>query len=134
MSAKLRPSPRNRPVAVLGIALAIAAALLVVACGGENGDATARPPASAAVRVVSIRDFLYKPATVTVAVGSRLEFINADDAPHTATSGTSPSADGVFDTGTLTKGQRRSVRLSKAGTFAYYCEIHPFMKATVIVR
>jgi plastocyanin len=122
---------------LIGLALVIAPAVLLVACGDENGDATARPAAaapSAAVRTISIHDFLYTPATVTVAAGSRLEFVNEDDAPHTATSGTTPSADGVFDTGTLTKGRRRSVKLTRPGTFAYYCEIHPFMKGTVIVR
>ena len=52
--------------------------------------------------------------------GTNIAFTNEDRAPHTATSGASPNADGVFDTGTLTKGRSKSVKVTKAGTFAYY--------------
>ena len=69
-----------------------------------------------------------------VAVGAKITFTNQDDAPHTATSGASPNADGVFDSGTLKKGQSKSVKLAKAGTFSYYCAFHPFMKGTVTVK
>ena len=133
MSAKLR-TPLNRLVALVGMALVIATGVHFVAHANRIGDASAQPAAAAAVDTVSISNFLYKPATVTVAVGTRLAFVNHDDAPHTATSGKSPSSDGVFDTGTLTKGQTKRVKLTKAGTFTYYCEIHPFMNGTVVVR
>ena len=81
-----------------------------------------------------IKDFLYEPDAISVAVGTKITFTNEDSAPHTATSGQPPGADGVFDTGNLTKGESKSVTVAKAGTFAYYCELHPFMKGTVIVK
>lgn len=119
---------------VLGTVLLAATAVVFVAHERQDDEATAQQPSTAtAGDKVKIKDFLYDPEAITVAAGTKLTFTNHDNAPHTATSGSSPAADGVFDTGTLTKGQSNSVN-AKAGTFAYYCAIHPFMKATVIVK
>ena len=89
---------------------------------------SSRPAPAKAGDKVQIKDFLYDPEAISVAVGTKITFTNEDGAPHTATSGPSPTADGVFETGTLKKGQSKSVTVTKAGTFAYYCAIHPFMK------
>lgn len=127
----------NRVIVVLGGALIIATGVVFVAHDDARSTrATARPAveSSAAVTKVPIRDFLYKPEAITVTAGTKVTFTNEDAAPHTATSGPAPAADGVFDTGTLKKGQSKAVKLAKAGTFAYYCAIHPFMKATVTVK
>ena len=59
-----------------------------------------------------------------------MSWVNQDTAPHTATAG----AAGDFDTGTLSKGDSKAIRLTKPGTHAYICSIHPFMKATVTVK
>ena len=83
---------------------------------------------------MQIKDFLYDPEALSVAVGTKITFTNEDSAPHTATSGASPTADGVFETGTLKKGQVSASRSPRPGTFAYYCAIHPFMKGTVIAK
>lgn len=126
----------NRFTIVLGVALVVATAVIAVTNDGQDGAAGAQQAAGAAqaADTVQIKDFLFEPAAVTVPVGTKLTFVNRDSAPHTATSGPSPELRGVFDTGTLTKGQSTSVTLTKPGTFAYYCEIHAFMTATVIVR
>jgi plastocyanin len=132
-------TPRKRRTGVpglLGATLVLAAGALLTACGGQGGDGAAAPrtaPARAVDRV-QIKDFLYAPAAVTVPAGTTITFTNSDSAPHTATSGRSPRPDSVFDTGTLTKGERKAIRLTRPGTFAYYCAIHPFMKGTVTVR
>jgi plastocyanin len=130
-----RERRRLNPVIVLGAAVIIAAGVALVACGGQGTDN--RPAQSApakAVDHVQIADFAYAPAAITVPAGTTITFTNDDSAPHTATSGTSPTADGVFDTGTLKKGKSKTVKVTKPGRFAYYCAIHPFMKATVTVK
>ena len=126
----------NRIVIVLGVALVAATGVVFVIqdgpraeAGAQNGDSAAAPAGT-----VRIKDFLYDPEAVTVSVGAKLTFTNEDSAPHTATSGPSPDAEGVFETGTLKKDQSTSVEVTKAGTFAYYCAIHPFMKGTVVVK
>ena len=127
---------RSRPdrvVALLGVALILATAVVLLADAGPRGDAEPeRAPAPA--NAVQIKDFLYGPEAITVAIGTRITFTNEDSAPHTATSGQSPEPDGAFDTGIIEERRSKSVRLTKAGTFTYYCELHPLMKAMVVVR
>ena len=69
------------------------------------------------------------PARVEVDKGSSVVWQNGDSAPHTAT------ASGKFDTQVI-KGRQRSkpVRFDTAGEFPYICDLHPFMKGTVVVR
>jgi plastocyanin len=125
---------RDRVLAALG-AMLVLATFAVLVIPGDRGPATTPPgAAAAAVDHVRIKDFKYAPATITVAPGTTITWTNQDTAPHTATSGASPNADGVFDSGTITKAASRTVTVSKRGTFTYYCAFHPFMKATVIVR
>ncbi len=126
----------NRTLLVLGAMLVIATGVVFAAhesgSGGSGAQQSAGP--ADAVDKVPIKDFLFKPDAITVPVGTGITFTNEDSAPHTATSGQPPGSDGVFDTGTLTKGESKRVTVAKAGTFAYYCQLHPFMKGTVIVK
>ncbi len=124
----------NRALAVLGVALILATGAVFVAHESEGDEAQTTAGAGKAVDKVQIKDFLYGPDEISVSVGTKVTFTNDDSAPHTATSGPSPNADGVFEAGTLMKGDSKSVKIAKAGTFAYYCAIHPFMKATVIAK
>lgn len=134
MSARVRKR-LDLVIALLGAALIIAGGVVFLAQAGQSSDVAAQPTTAPAEAVdeVAITDFVFTPAAITVAAGTTVTFTNEDAAPHTATSGASLNADGVFDTGTLKKGQSKSVKLTKTGTFAYYCELHPFMKAKVIV-
>ncbi len=133
MPTRSNPLP-DRILLVVGAVLILAtgAVFAVHAFEGDDGAAQAGP--AVAVDKVPIKDFLYKPEAISVRVGTKVTFTNEDSATHTATSGEPPGADGVFDTGNLTKGESKSVTIAKAGTFAYYCELHPFMKGTVIAK
>lgn len=126
----------NRLVAILGVALIVATVVVLATSGkvgGGSSTAASTGPAKA-VDKVEIKDFKFAPPAITVAVGTTVTWTNTDSSPHTATSGASPSADGVFDTDIIKQGQSKTVKLSKAGTFTYYCALHPFMQATVTVR
>jgi plastocyanin len=125
----------TRVIPVVGATLIVATGAALAACGGQGTDTPAAQSRPAkAVDHVQIADFVYAPAAITVPAGTTITFTNSDSAPHTATSGTSPTPDGVFDTGTLKKGESQTVKVTKPGTFAYYCAIHPFMKATLTVK
>lgn len=124
----------NRALALLGAALILATGVIVLTSSGGS-PAAAKPAAAVAdVDRVDITDFKYAPDAISVAAGTTITWTNRDSAPHTSTSGASAAPDGAFDTDIITKGQSKSVKLAKAGTFTYYCALHPFMKATVIVR
>jgi plastocyanin len=77
---------------------------------------------------VAIADFRFTPGAITVHVGDTITWTNSGPSPHTATAN-----GGSFDTGTLQKGQSASHTFTQAGTFSYFCTIHPFMKGTVVV-
>jgi plastocyanin len=83
---------------------------------------------AAASGSVTIADFNFAPATITINQGDTVTWNNNGPTPHSATAN-----DGSFDTGILKKGQSGSHTFNQAGTFSYFCKPHPFMKATVVV-
>lgn len=85
--------------------------------------------ANAADHVVTISGFKFQPANLTIAAGDSVTFVNKDGAPHTATHN-----GGGFDTGRLSKNGKSKMRFSAAGTFSYFCAVHPNMKAQIIVE
>jgi plastocyanin len=77
----------------------------------------------------------YDPSPANVAVGTTVTFVNDDATLHTAVSGTADSGpSGVFDSGYLAKGKSFQHTFDKAGTFDYYCTLHPFMVGQVVVK
>lgn len=105
----------------LGLALAL----------GPRAPATA-PGATPAPRThtVAIRGMAFVPATVTVAPGDTIRWVNEDIVPHTA------SAEGVFESGDLRDagGAWSWVVADRKGAIPYVCRYHPTMKGTVEVR
>jgi plastocyanin len=91
-------------------------------------EAQAAPPASA-VASVAIKGFAFSPSTLTVAPGTTVKWTNMDSAAHTVTSKSGAWA----DSGTLSTGTSFSHVFTHSGTFAYYCAIHPYMTATIVV-
>lgn len=84
--------------------------------------------ANAADHTVTITDFSFQPAILTIAAGDTVTFVNKDGAPHTATQ------KGGFDTDRLKKNQDASLAFSKAGTFDYFCKFHRKMTGQIIVK
>ena len=120
------------PLILTAVAIAVGSLLIVVlsddATSGTPDTASASQSSARGAVRIDITDFKFKPETVTVKTGTKVTWVNNDTAPHTAT------ARDAFDTGTLRKGDKKTVKLKQSGTYAYVCEFHPFMKATVIVR
>jgi LPXTG-motif cell wall-anchored protein len=77
---------------------------------------------------VTIADFSFTPALITIHVGDTVTWTNHGPSAHTATAN-----NGSFNTGVLQKGQSASHTFNTAGTFSYICSIHPFMHGTVVV-
>jgi len=79
--------------------------------------------------VVEIEDFVFKPAEITVAPGTKVTWINKDEAPHTATSN-----DKIFNSGGLDTDDKFSFVFTDKGEYPYFCALHPHMKATITVK
>ncbi len=84
---------------------------------------------------VNIADFMFDPQELTVQVGDTVTWTNNDDVPHTVTAGTvdMPTPE-EFDSGQLQPGDTFSYTFDEAGTFDYFCTLHPDMTATIIVE
>ena len=112
------------------------AALLATGCGGGGGSspsAGAAPSAgssSGTSSAITINNFKFSPATLKVKNGARIKVSNDDSAPHTVTADDGHS----FDSGTVNSGASTTVQAPAAGTYAYHCTIHPFMKGKLVVQ
>ncbi len=112
-------------IASFTASVVIAVALLVA--GSPNVSAHEGP--SAANAAVNIDNFVFGPPTITVPVGATVTWTNKDDIPHT-----SVSTDGVFKSKVLDTDEKFSYTFTKAGTYPYYCTIHPKMTGKVVVQ
>jgi plastocyanin len=93
-------------------------------------------PARAAPPVgISIHGRSYDPPTVQVPVGTNVRWTNDETGSllSAAPNHTVTSDDGIFDSGTIPPGGNFRVRFTRAGSFAYHCEIHSTMHGLVVV-
>jgi len=75
------------------------------------------------------------PSTVVITVGGTVTWENTDTMAHTSSSGTAADGpDGVFDSSLVMAGASFSHTFDSAGTFDYFCMVHPWMAGTVIVE
>ena len=97
-------------------------ALLVGLSSGINAQ---QPPAAE----VKIDNFSFGPATLTVTVGTTVTWTNRDDTPHKVV-----SSDDVFKSKVLDTDEKFSYTFSKAGTYPYFCSLHPKMTGKIVVQ
>jgi plastocyanin len=140
----------------IGVALAAAVVLVLVAvgCAGNNAGEGRTAPAQVAghpagkgtesqhaaqgapqpenmPNQVTIDNFRFNPSELTVAVGTKVTWVNHDDVPHTATSSTKPR---IIDSGTLDTDEKFLHVFTTPGTYEYFCAVHPHMKGRIIVQ
>ena len=114
--------------------LVLAGALLLAACsssgGGGSGSSGSSASAATATKSVTISNFMFSPMSASVAPGSTVSVTNKDSVTHTLT-----ATGGQFNTGDIGPGQTKTFTApSKAGTYSYICNIHQYMKGTIVVR
>jgi len=93
-----------------------------------GGAPAGTAPAAVAGDQVSIDNFAFAPATMTVKAGSTVVWTNHDEEPHTVA-----ASDGSFHSPGMGTGATFSHTFPSAGTFDYVCSIHPMMHGTVVV-
>ena len=135
----------TRPV-VLVAALAIAAVLVLAACGSPSnataGASSATPAAvGATTNAIAIQNFTFTPPSTTVKAGTTVTWTNNDTTPHDVTStdgpGISAATTATFASGPMAQGATFSFTFKKPGTYYYECAIHASMAsmhAVVIVK
>jgi plastocyanin len=103
-----------------------------------NGTATGAstvelvPCPTSTTTSVSIQNFAFIPASITVPIGTVVQWTNLDTTTHTVTATTTPS-NGSFDS-SVNPGASVCLRFTSAGSYSYHCTIHPFMTGAVAVQ
>src|ERR1700676_1839226 len=77
---------------------------------------------------VKIDNFTFAPQTLTVKAGTTVTWINEDDIPHTVVS------TGHFRSKPLDTGDKFTFTFTTAGSFEYFCSLHPHMHASITVQ
>ena len=81
-----------------------------------------------------IEDICYIPSNIVVEKGKSVTWLNEDSSFHSVTSGFYPEPSGLFDSGHLDPYQSYTLSFDEYGTYDYFCTLHPWMKAQVIVE
>jgi plastocyanin len=107
----------NRRDFSVDLGLALAAAVLLPATSARADDME-----------VHIDNFVFKPAELTVKVGTTVTWTNRDDIPHTVVSA------GKFRSKTLDTDDKFSFTFTNAGDYKYFCSLHPHMTGMIKVE
>ena len=99
----------------------IAISLLAFAC-------LSRQVLAEDVNTIKIDNFTFAPATLTFPLGATATWENGDDIPHSIV-----IADLKIRSKPLDTGEKYSFTFSTAGTFEYFCGLHPHMKGMIVV-
>jgi plastocyanin len=94
---------------------------------GGTGTGTSGTGSSSSAVSVSLKNFAFVPADITVAVGGTVTFTNNDSTTHDVVGDS-------FDSGPMAQGATFSQTFATAGTFPIHCSIHPSMTANVTVK
>jgi len=78
---------------------------------------------------VKIDNFSFGPTELAISAGTTVTWINRDDIPHTVV-----STDKLFKSKVLDTDDKFSFKFEKAGTYPYFCSVHPKMTGKVIVN
>lgn len=115
----------------------VAAVLALSGCSGSSSPRAASPSSPATTSrdgssaALTIQSFAYSPTPLTVAPGAQVAVTNKDSAEHTATS----DQKGLFKADDIKQGQTVSFTApTKPGTYTFFCDYHPSMHGTLVVR
>jgi plastocyanin len=117
----------KRKTSILGMAILLAA--LVFAARPASTFGATPDDKSASEVAVKIDNFSFSPATITVPAGTTIRWTNRDDIPHTVV-----SDDKTFKSKPLDTDEQFTYTFTKAGTYSYFCSIHPKMTAKIVVQ
>ena len=94
--------------------------------GGASGAMVTMSGDTARINMAAIA---YEPARIEVKSGTVVVFTNNAPLQHTVT-----ADDGSWDSGLIDSGKRWSRKFDSAGSYAFHCTPHPFMKGVIVVR
>ena len=124
---------------ILGLAAILTAVIFLGGCSLYGNQTTAPTPAPVTsaqpgvgvsnnqANAVSIKNFAFNPAALTVKSGDTVTWTNDDSAPHQIKST-------AFNSDMLSTGQSFSFTFNQTGSYDYICSVHPSMAGKIIVE
>lgn len=110
----------------------------VAGCGDnpQTAEASAPGPQGEEIEsdVVVVEALRFRPASLTVAVGTHVVWDNEDAIGHRVTAGTPDAPAETFDLVLSDSGARAAITFAEAGTYAYFCRIHSSMVGEIVVE
>jgi plastocyanin len=113
---------------VAGVRVIRGLAVVIVALTGV-GVAGCSSSSSNGGRQITIKDFTFRPADLSVKVGDTVKITNRDTTLHGLI-----ADDRSFSAGSINAGNTRSVTVIKAGRFSYHCTFHASMTGVITVN
>jgi plastocyanin len=109
--------------------LAVSGLLVGLAACVGRPEVRAQSQDSAARNQIKIDNFSFSPTQLTIPVGSSVTWVNNDDVPHTVVGSHQEFRSKALDTD-----DTFSFTFTKAGTFEYFCSVHPMMTGKIVVK
>lgn len=102
----------------------------------DHTEVTVSPaPGSSSPGCETSAEGCYIPKEATVDVGGSVIFSNTDSAAHTFTAGSAADGpSGAFDSSLVIAGSSFEWKPTEAGSFPYYCMVHPWMAGLIVVQ
>ena len=117
------------------VLFAITAGMVASPAFADHATASVSTPQGTSVPGCEATKECYIPYEVTVDVGGEVTWSNDDSAAHTVTAGSAADGpSGVFDSSLFMAGTTFSHKFEEAGTYPYFCMVHPWMEGVVIVQ
>jgi plastocyanin len=127
----LRRMKMNGKLKRLRIGLGCAAVLVAGVSAASYANGARQKTASDGTGTqVKIDNFTFAPVTLTIPVGTTVQWVNRDDIPHTVVS----DDKSTIKSKALDTDENFSYTFTKAGTYSYFCSIHPKMTGKVVVQ
>ena len=119
----------------MNIKLLVVAGLLAVLFFASGCVGQSQTQKQATTETITIQDFAFNPATLTINAGTTVIWENKDSVLHDVTNdaGSDVVAGQLFDID-IEPGQSGSHTFAEAGEYPYHCDIHPSMTGKIIVE
>jgi plastocyanin len=115
--AAARLSPGRAVVAAMFLGPLVGALLAYGAVAAQEGNE------------IKIDNFVFNPPELTIAVGTTVKFVNHDDIPHSVV-----DKNKAFRSKALDTDDSFTFTFANAGTYDYFCGLHPHMTGKIIVK
>lgn len=114
----------SKVVLCMGLLGAVASAAVIQGVSTVRAAEEKKAAAS-----IAIDNFSFTPKEITIAPGTTITWVNHDDVPHTVV-----STDKKFKSKAMDTDDQFSFTFTDAGTYTYFCSVHPIMIGKIIVK